>query len=59
MAKRVKRAKRTEPTARQHSDNARRERELKRLTAAVAEKSVAEKEEPKPRKKPAARKAKS
>lgn len=39
-AKRAKRAKRTEPTARQHSDNARRERELKRLRAAVAESSV-------------------
>lgn len=38
-AKRAK-AKRTEPTARQHSDNARRERELKRLTAAVAARSV-------------------
>jgi hypothetical protein len=53
----AKRAKRTEPTARQHSDNARRERELRRLTAAVADKSVAGKET-KPAKKSAA-KAKS
>lgn len=36
----AKRPKRSEPTARQHSDQMRRARELRRLNAAVAERSV-------------------